>query len=262
MCFLSMASIPEQTISPHTVGTTTTTGTVPVSSSTQPTSSPSDGATTTLVIIVVTVVIILVVIVVGVVILVVLLRAKKRKQQLEINKLRTITIQSADIEVKLKQEETTKKEASSSVDQPLYEVSNLLYQSMDRRHDPPGTTNVPQESNFYTVPNTTSLHTDGVDSIDQPLYEVSNLLYQSMDQHHDPPSATNVPQGNDIDTEPDTTGSHTVETQGGICEAVYSEPIQPSLFTDAVGSPSHCEDLQPYSPIYTIPISLLNSEVL
>ena len=203
--------------------------------------------------------IILVVIIVGVVILVVIFRTKKRKQQLVINKLQTITIQSADIEVKLKQEETNKKEASSSVNQPLYEVSNLLYQSMDRHHDPP---NVPQESNFYTVPNTTSSHTNKADSVDRPLYEVSNLLYQSMDRHHDPSSATNVPKGNDIYTEPDTTSSHTVETQGGIYEAVYSEPIQPSLFTNAVGSPSHCEDLQPYAPIYTIPISLPKSEVL
>ena len=204
----------------------------------------------------------LVVIVVGVVILVVLLRAKKRKQQLEMNKLRTITIQSADIEVKLKQEETTKKEASSSVDQPLYEVSNLLYQSIDQLHDPPSTTNVPHGNNFYTVPNTTSSHTNEAVSVNQPLYEVSNLLYQSMDQHHDPSSATNVRKGNDIYTEPDTTSSHTVETQGGIYEAVYSEPIQPSLFTDAVGSPSHCEDLQPYAPIYTNSINLPKSEVL
>ena len=206
--------------------------------------------------------IILVVIVVGVVILVVIFRAKKRKQLLVINKLQTITIQSADIEVKLKQEETNKKEASSSTNQPLYEVSNLLYQSMDRRHDPPITTNEPQGNTFYTVPNTISSHTNEADSVNQPLYEVSNLLYQSMDQHHDPPSATNVPKGIDIYTEPDTTSSHTVETQGGIYEAVYSEPIQPSLFTDAVGSPSHCEDLQPYAPIYTIPISLPKSEVL
>ena len=240
----------------------TTTGTVPVSSSTQPTTNPpSDGATTTLVIIVVTVVIILVVIAVGVVILVVLFRTKKRKQQLKINKLLTITIQSADIEVKLKQEETTKKEASSSVDQPLYEVSNLLYQSMDQHHDPPSTTNV-QESNIYTVPNTTSLHTNEADSVNQPLYEVSNILYQSMDRHRDPSSAANVPKGNDIYTEPDITSSHTVETQGGTYETVYSEPIQPSLFTDAVGSPGHCEDLQPYAPIYTIPISQPKSEVL
>ena len=241
---------------------TKTPGTVPVSSSIQPINNPSsDGATTTSVIIVVAVLIILVVIVVGVIILVVLFRTKKRKQQLEINKLQTITIQSADIEVKLKQEETTK-EASSSTNQPLYEVSNLLYQSIDQGHDPPSTTNMPQESNFYTVPNTTSSHTNEADSVNQPLYEVSNLLYQSMDQHCDPPSATNVPQGNDIYTEPDNTSSHTVETQGGIYEAVYSEPIQPSLFTDAVGSPSHCEDLQPYAPIYTIPISLPKSEVL
>ena len=243
------------------VGATTTTGTVPVSSSTQPINNPpSDGATTTLVIIVV--VIILVVIVVGVVILVVIFRTKKRKQQLEINKLQTITIQSADIDVKLKQEETNKKEASTSTNQPLYEVSNLLYQSMDRRHDPPITTNVPQGNNIYTVPNTTSSHTNEADSVDRPLYEVSNLLYQSMDRHRDPPSATNVPKGNDIYTEPDTTSSHTVETQGRIYEAVYSEPIQPSLFTNAVGSPSHCEDLQPYAPIYTIPISQPKNEML
>ena len=242
---------------------TTTTGTVPASSNIQPINNPSsDGATTTSVIIVVAVVIILVVIVVGVVILVVIFRTKKRKRQLEVNKLQTITIQSADIEVKLKQEETTKKEASASVDHPLYEVSNLLYQSMDRRHNPPSATNVPHESNFYTVPNTTSSHTNEADSVNQPLYEVSNLLYQSMDRHHDPPSATNVAKGNDIYTEPDTTSSHTVETQGGIYEAVYSEPIQPSLFTNAVGSPSHCENLQPYAPIYTIPISLPKSEVL
>ena len=301
VCFFSIASIHEERTSAQTVGTTTTTvpvtgsiqptksgsaitttgtalvsssiqptkaveataTTVPVSSSTQPTNNPpSDGATTTLVIIVVAVVITLVVIVVGVVILVVIFRTKKRKQQLEVNKLQTNSIQSADIEVKLKQEETTKKEASSSVDHPLYEVSNLLYRSMDQHHDPPSTTNVPQGNNFYTVPNTTSSHTNEADSVNRPLYEVSNLLYQSIDQHCDPPSATNVPKGNDIYTEPDTTSSHTVETQGGIYEAVYSEPIQPSLFKDAVGSPSHCEDLQPYAPIYTIPISLPKSKVL
>ena len=263
MCFLSTAPIPEETTVPHTVGAVVTTGTASVSSSTQPTSNPpSDGATTTLVIIIVTVVIILVVIVAGVIILVVIFRAKKRKQQLEINMLQNVTIQSAAIEVKLKQEKTTKMEASSSVDHPLYEVSNLLYQSMDQHRDPSSAKNVTQESNFYTVPNTTSLHTDEADSVNQPLYEVSNLLYQSMDRHHDLPSAKNVPKGNDIYTEPDTTGSHTVETQGGIYEAVYSEPIQPSLFTDAVGSPSRCEDLQPYAPIYTIPISLPKSEVL
>ena len=35
----------------------------------------------------------------------------------------------------------------------------------------------------------------------------------------------------------------------------YSEPIQPSLFTDAVETPSDCEDLHPYAPIYTVPIN-------
>ena len=141
---------------PHTVGAVFTTGTVPVSSSTQATNNPpSDGTTTTSVILLVAVVIILVVIVVGVVILVVLFRTKKRKQKLVIDKLQTNTIQNEDIDVKLKQEETTKKAASSSVDHPPYEVSNLLYQSMDQHHNPPSTTNVLQGNDFYTVPNVT-----------------------------------------------------------------------------------------------------------
>ena len=153
--------------------------------------------------------IILVVIVVGVVILVVLFRTKKRKQQLEISKLQSVTIEKEDI---LKQEETSKKAASPSAD--------------------------------------------------QQQYEVSNLLYQSIEQHCDPPSTSNIPQETDIYMDPDITSSHTAETQVAIYETVYSEPIQPSLFTDAVGSSSDCEDLQPYAPICTMPINLPKSEVL
>ena len=108
----------ETTSPPQTVGTTTTA--VPVGGSAQPTANPlSDGATTTSVIIVVAVVIILVVIVVGVVIFVVIFRTKKRKQQLIINKLQNAMIEN---ELKLKQEETTGKEASSRPNQPLYAV--------------------------------------------------------------------------------------------------------------------------------------------
>ena len=241
---------------PQTVGPSTTTGTaLPVShlpqptrsegaiiptgtvsiSSIQPTNNPSsDGATTTSVIIVVAVVIILV-IPVGVVILVVLFSAKKRKQQLEINKLQTITIQSAGIEVKLKQNETAKNEASLSADQSTYEVSNILYQSMDQQ---------------------VNLKQDGITkkkailSADQSPYEVSNSLYQSMDQHCDHPSTTKVPQRNDIYTVPNTTSSHAVEADSGTYETVYSDPIQPSLFTDVAGNPSDCEYVQPYGPLY------------
>ena len=56
---------------------------------------------------------------------------------------------------------------------------------------------------------------------------------------------------------PDITSSQTVETDN---ETVYSEPIQPSLFTDVVGSHSDSEDLVPYAPIYTIPDVLPKSE--
>ena len=86
---------------------------VPVGCSAQFTANPSsDGATTTSVIIIVAVVIILVVIVVAVVILAVIFRAKKRKQQ----------IAMIENELKLRQKETTGKEASSRPDQPLYAV--------------------------------------------------------------------------------------------------------------------------------------------
>ena len=228
----------------------------------------------------------------------VLLRAKKRKQRLVISKLQTITIEKKDVK-ELKQEGTTKKKASSSADHPLNEVSNLLYQSIDQRHDPPSTTNVGQgnniytvpnitsshtnevdsvnqpyevsnllyqsmdqhcdppsaanvlqESNIYTVPNTASSHTSKVDSANQPLYEVSNLLYQSMDQHCDHPITANLPQGNDFYVVPDITSSHTIEADNGNYETVYSEPLQPSLFTDAVETPSDCEYVQPCDPNY------------
>ena len=217
-------------------GTIVTTEMVPVSSSTQPANNlPSDGATTTLVIIVVAVVIILVVIVVGVVILVVIFSAKKRKQQLEINKLQTITIENADSEVKLKQNETAKNEASLSADQSTYEVSNILYQSMDQQ------VNLKQDR---ITKKEASLNAD------QSPYEVSNSLYQGMDQHCDHPSTTKVPQGNDTYTVPDTTSSNTLEADSGTYETVYSEPIQPSLFTDAAGNPNDSEYVQPYAPLY------------
>ena len=81
-----------------------------------------------------------------------------------------------------------------------------------------------------------------------------------MNKSHDPSSTSSVPQGtgsDDLYTMPDITSSQTVETDN---ETVYSEPIQPSLFTDVVGSPSDSEDVLPYAPIYTIPTPLPKSE--
>ena len=88
----------------------------------------------------------------------------------------------------------------------------------------------------------------------------SNSTYQNINKSHDTPSTTSVPQGtasDDIYTILDITSSQTVETDN---ETVYSEPIQPSLFTDVVGSHSDSEDLLPYAPIYTIPTPLPKSE--
>ena len=84
-----------------------------------------------------------------------------------------------------------------------------------------------------------------------------NPAYQNRNQHHDLLNTTNVQQGKEIYTEPDTTSSHAVETDS---EAVYSEPIQPSLFTDSVETVSDCEDLQPYASIYSIPINMPKSQ--
>ena len=57
---------------------------------------------------------------------------------------------------------------------------------------------------------------------------------EDVNKHCDPLSTTNVPQGNNIYTEADTVSLHDDETY----ETVYSEPIQPSLFTDTVETPS------------------------
>ena len=89
-----------------------------------------------------------------------------------------------------------------------------------------------------------------------------NPMYQNMNQHHDTPSTTDVSQGNDIYTVPDTTSpvTDTVDCDSSLYETVYSEPIQPSLFTDAVETPSDCGDMHPYAPIYTVPMNLPESK--
>ena len=71
-------------------------------------------------IIVVAVVMILVVIVVGVTILVVLFRAKKKMDKLVMNKIQKTTTDKECIEIKLKHERTTEKEATPSTCLPPY----------------------------------------------------------------------------------------------------------------------------------------------
>ena len=268
MCFLSTASStteatpPPTTSPPQTVGTIVTTGTVSISSI-QPTNNPSsDGTTTTSVIIVVAVVIILVVIVVGVVILVVLFRAKKRKQKLVISKLQSVMTENEDIEMIMKQERTTEKETNSSAYQsPYAEIrteappkvptkSEELIKCLNLKSTVTGgysEIELEQTDTNYALPAKSSRHVN----ISNPIQSV----YQNIDQH---PSTTSVQEA-DIYTMPDTTNSHTVETPSEISETVYSEPIQPSLFADAVGT-ADSEDLHPYGPIYTIPINLPKSK--
>ena len=213
--------------------------------------------------------IILVVIVVGVVILVVIFRTKKRKQQLVINKLQSVT---EDIEMKLKQE-GVEKEHSSNVDLPSYaEIQTEM---------PPYIPRMSEELMEYLNQNSTGtgeyseIKLEPGDSkhvlpakpprqvnLSDPMSEQteSSLMLKDTDQHCYSSSTKSVPQQTGLYTLPDTANPHTVETQSGTSEAMYSEPIQPSLFTDAVSSSSDCEDLQPYAPIYTLPSDLSESK--
>ena len=200
--------------------------------------------------------------------LVVLIRAKKRKQQLVINKLQSVTTENEDIEMKLKHKETSNIEASSSADQPPHaEIQSEV---------PPRVPSKSEEHLEYFNQNNTEYSEIKLEQADSKhalpikpprqvkllnsLSEEMEPVYQNMDQHCDPPTTTNILQENNVYTVPDTTNSHIAEMQSIICETVYSEPTQPSLFTDAVETLSDCEDLHPYAPIYTIPINLPSSK--
>ena len=199
----------------------------------------------------------------------VLFRAKRRKQQLVINKFHNIATENEDIEMKLKQEGNTEDEASSNANQPPY--------AEIRTHSSPNIPTKSEELTEYLNQNSTltgdyseiELDNHALPakpprhiSLSDPISEEKEPkpTYQDTGQHSDPTSTANVVQENDIHTEPDTTSSHTVATDSGTYETVYSEPIEPSLFTDAVGTPSDRKDLQHYAPIYTIPTNLPKSE--
>ena len=261
----------DETIPSQNVKVVIPTEIVPVSSSIQPTNiAPSDGATTTSVITGVTVVIILVVIVVGVVILVVIFWAKKRKQVLEMNNIQKPTKTTTDkenIEMKLKQERTTAIEVSLSTDQPPYaeiqtkappHVPNMLEDFNSLLNIGYSEIQLEPDGSKHALPAKPPRHVTSSHSTSKATDP--NPMYQNMNQHHDAPSTTDVSLGNDIYTVPDTSSSHTVDPDSGTYETVYSEPIQPSLFTDAVETPSDCEDLHSYAPVYTVPINLPESK--
>ena len=190
--------------------------------------------------------------------------AKKRKQRLVINKLQSV---KTDLEMKLKLVRTTEMETSSSANQPPYaEVQTKAPPKIPTKSEelieylnlmstlPGGYSEIELEqadSKHAKLPR----HVNLCDSTSEQMQ--LRTVYHDIDQHS---STTNVPEA-DIYTVPDTTSSHTVETPSENYETVYSEPIQPSLFTEsnAVRTPDS-EDLQPYGPIYTIPINLPKSE--
>ena len=208
-------------------------------------------------IIVVAVVIILVVIVVGVVILVVLLRAKKRKQQLEINQ--TMKMEN---EMKLKHKETTdpppyvviQTKAPSEVPAKSEELIEFLNQNSTVIGQY-SEIELVQDDSQHTLPAKPPRYVNHTDLISEEVE--SSPVYQDMDQDF---STMNLPQEIDVYTVPNTTSSRKVEAKTGIYEIVYSEPIEPSLFTDVVHSSSDSEDLQPYAPIYTLPSNVQKCE--
>ena len=212
--------------------------------------------------------IILVVIVVGVVILVVLFRAKKRKQRLEINKLENVTTEKKNVEMILKRDETTVIKnsdeppyAKTLTELPPHIQSEELAENLNQNSTLPAKYSeieLIQDDSKHALPSKPPRYV----SLSDPLShkEESSTMYQSMDQHCDPSCTTHVPQETDICTDPDTTSLYTVEADSVIYETVYSEPIQPSLFTDAVDTPSDSDDLPPYAPIYTLPSNLLMSK--
>ena len=221
------------------------TATVPVSCI-QPTNNPSsDGATTTSVIIVVAVVIVLVVIVVGVVIVVVLFRAKKRKQKLVLSQLQNVMTENEDIEMIMKQECSIEKETNSSTYQaPCAEIqtkappkvptkSEELIEYLNLKSTVTGgysEIELEPADTKHALPEKPSRQVNISDPTSEKIQ--SSAVYQNIDKH---PSTTNVQEA-DIYNVPDPTNSHTVEIPSEISETVYSEPIQPSLFADAVGT--------------------------
>ena len=197
-----------------------------------------------------------------------LVRDKKRKQRLVLNKIQNVATENQDIEMKLKQEGATEIEDKSSADQPQY--------AEIQKKAPPNVPSKSEELVEYLSKNSTvtggysivEQERDGCEYVLQTEPECpslselsakmeSNPMYQSMDQHS---STINMQQQAAIYIVPDVTRSYTVETESELYEPVYSEPIQPSLFTNAVQTPSDSEDLQPYAPIYTVPTALPGSK--
>ena len=215
----------------------------------------------------------LVVIVVGVVIFVIIFRTKKRKQTLVINKFQSVMTEKQDIEMKLKQEGTTQVEASSNANKPPYAEIQLeaptdipskseeLVEYVNQSSTLTGGYSEiePEQADIeHTLPAKPPRHVSHSDSMSEE--KESNHTYQNRDQRLS--TTTTVPQGNDVYTEPDSTSSHTVDAESVIHETVYSEPIQPSLFTYPAGTASDTDELHPYAPIYTIPINLPESKKL
>ena len=151
----------------------------------------------------------------------------------------------------LKQKDTTGKGTSSIPAQPLYEVmqKEVPLAVPSKLDDVEYLNQTCALSEYKLVPANSEYAVNAkfprVVNLSQSMLEEleSNPMYESMDQHRGPLCTTNVPQGDDVYTVPDTTSSHTFETQNGTYEAVYSEPIQPSVSMDAAGDPS-------YSAIY------------
>ena len=208
---------------------------------------------------------IILVIVVGFIILVVIFRAKKRKQRLVINKVQNVT---EDVELNLKRD-TNGEEAN---DHPRYaeiqaevpphipsKLEDLMEYLNQNSTVNGGYSEIEPEpdDSKHTLPARPPRQVNLSDPMSEETE--SRPMYKNTDQHCYSSTVESAPKETDIYTLPDTANPLTVETQSVTSEALYSEPIQPSLFTEAVSS-SDYEDLQPYAPIYTLPSDLPKSK--
>ena len=166
--------------------------------------------------------------------------------------------------MKLKQEETIEKEANSSTYLPPYaeirtetqpkvpNKSEELVEYLNLKSTVIGEYSeieLEQDDSKHALLSNPPRHVNISDPISEEIQ--CNPVYQDIDQQ----SSTTSVQEAEVYTVPDTTSSPTVGKPSVIYETVYSEPIQPSLFTDTIETSSYSESLKPYAPIYTLPIN-------
>ena len=183
----------------------------------------------------------------------VLFRAKKRKQQLEINKIQSVTTEK--IELKLKQVENTEREANSRPDHSLYHMTvkqkEVLPSVPIKSEDVEYLNQNSTLSEYKPAPaeseNALPTKPPIIANLSNSMLE-SNPMYQSMDQCRYLPSTTIVPQRNDVYT----TSSHTNEAES-VDHPLYEVSNLLYQSIDQRHDPPRAANVPQESNIYTEP---------